>query len=82
MTGYVNAQQAASLLGVSVRTLDRYVSRGLITPTRTPGGHRRFASADVTALLTEGQVRLSWNRPAPEDWLETWVDEATEEPPP
>lgn len=47
----LTASQAAERLGVSVRTLARYVEAGELVPTRTRGGHRRFDSADVDALL-------------------------------
>lgn len=51
----LTASQAATRLGVSVRTLSRYVAAGLITPRhRTAGGHRRFAVEDVEALLDQG----------------------------
>lgn len=43
--------QAADELGVSLRTLDRYVAQGRIVPARTPGGHRRFRRADLARLL-------------------------------
>lgn len=50
MSERLNARDTAAELGVSVRTLSRYVDDGLITPGRTAGGHRRFARADVEAL--------------------------------
>lgn len=43
---------AAARLGVSVRTLNRYVEAGLLAPaSRTRGGHRRFDADDVDALI-------------------------------
>lgn len=45
--------EAAGRLGVSVRTLDRYVAQGLIRPLRTPGGHRRFRPADLDRLVEQ-----------------------------
>jgi excisionase family DNA binding protein len=50
-TERLTAAQAAARIGVSVRQLTRYVAAGLISPERTPGGHRRFSSEDVDALL-------------------------------
>jgi excisionase family DNA binding protein len=45
---------AARRLGVSVRTLDRYVADGRLTPTgRTAGGHRRFDVEAVDRLKAE-----------------------------
>ena len=44
--------EAARLLGVSQPTLNRAVRRGRIHPTlTTPGGHRRFDSAELSAAL-------------------------------
>lgn len=47
--GYT-AGQAALILGLTIRELDRQVELGRITPTRTPGGKRRFAHSDVHQL--------------------------------
>lgn len=44
-------REAANVLGVSIRTLYRWEDDGLISPRRTPGGHRRYPLADVEALL-------------------------------
>ena len=38
-------------LGISRRTLNRYVEAGKLRPVRLPSGHRRFAGADVEALI-------------------------------
>jgi hypothetical protein len=47
----IDAQRAAEWLDVSVRTLGRYVARGLITPRRrTRRGPRYFEVAHVDAL--------------------------------
>lgn len=50
----LTTQQAANYLGVSVRTLDRYVDAGKIRPFRLPSGHRRFRLADLEQLLGMG----------------------------
>jgi excisionase family DNA binding protein len=44
-------REAAKALGVSIRTLYRWEDDGLISPRRTPGGHRRYTLADIDALL-------------------------------
>lgn len=50
-TDNLTAQQTADRLGVSTRTLSRYVARGLITPRRrTPRGPRLFLAFDVERL--------------------------------
>ena len=43
--------QAARLLGVSVRTLERHRSAGRLVPARrTPGGHARYSAAQLAQL--------------------------------
>jgi MerR family transcriptional regulator/heat shock protein HspR len=48
---------AAQLAGMHAQTLRQYDRLGLVTPSRTPGGGRRYSARDV-ALLREVQ-RLS-----------------------
>jgi len=48
----ITTGEAARLLGVSQPTLNRAVRRGLLRPTlTTPGGHRRFDRAQLSAAL-------------------------------
>jgi len=48
----ITTGEAARLLGISQPTLNRAVRRGRLRPARTtPGGHRRFDSAALTAAL-------------------------------
>ena len=48
----VSTGQAARMLGVSQPTLNRAVRNGRLKPTLvTPGGHRRFDSAELSAAL-------------------------------
>ena len=48
----ITTGQAAKLLGVSQPTLNRAVRTGRLRPTiTTPGGHRRFDSAELSAAL-------------------------------
>jgi excisionase family DNA binding protein len=48
----ISTGEAARLLGVSQPTLNRAVRRGRLHPTlTTPGGHRRFDSAELSAAL-------------------------------
>jgi excisionase family DNA binding protein len=43
--------QASRMLGVDQSTLRRWTDAGKIRSFRTPGGHRRFAEADVEAII-------------------------------
>lgn len=38
----VGTKQAAEILGVSISTIYRMVNRGILQPSKTPGGQRRF----------------------------------------
>ena len=50
--------QARQRLGVSRRTMQRYVADGLIAPVgRLPNGHARFSPTDVDALISDIGVR-------------------------
>jgi excisionase family DNA binding protein len=53
---YLSLSEASRLLGVHATTLRRWADAGMIRVYFTPGGHRRFALADVEAL-SEGQPR-------------------------
>jgi len=44
-------QDAASLLGVSLRTVQLWVEAGNLRAWKTPGGHRRISTASVQELL-------------------------------
>lgn len=46
----VPAKDAARLLGVSVRTLDRYQKAGRISPLAVPENPRMFRVADLAEL--------------------------------
>ncbi len=48
---YLTPGQAAALAHVTVRTIHRYGSRGLLRSITLPSGHRRYAREDVEALL-------------------------------
>lgn len=58
--GVYSIAVASELVGVGVQTLRLYESRGLLAPSRTAGGTRRYSDDDVellrrvVALLAEG----------------------------
>lgn len=47
---YLRLSEAAAALGVHPDTLRRWADKGRVPVTRTPGGERRFARADVEAV--------------------------------
>lgn len=51
--------EAMAVLGISRRTLDRYVESGKLRPARLPSGHRRFSENAVAAIL----AREPWDAP-------------------
>jgi molybdopterin-binding protein len=61
-TPTIRIGQAAELLGVGVETLRRWEVEGRLATTRTDGGQRRVAIAEVTRLLTERR-RITQDRP-------------------
>ncbi|MDQ2923433.1 MAG: helix-turn-helix domain-containing protein [Candidatus Dormibacteraeota bacterium] len=53
-TDLVGSREAARLLGVSQQTVNRAVREGRLRPAAvTPGGHRRFSSAELFDLLRD-----------------------------
>jgi molybdopterin-binding protein len=61
-TPTIRIGQAAELLGVGVETLRRWELEGRLATTRTDGGQRQVAIAEVTRLLTERR-RSTQDRP-------------------
>lgn len=45
-------REAARLLGVHVKTLDRWARDGLVPAWRTPGGQRRYRRSELERLVT------------------------------
>jgi excisionase family DNA binding protein len=48
----LTAREAACYLRVSLSTLYRMEQQGLLTPLRTPGGHRRYTRIMLNGCLT------------------------------
>lgn len=49
-TSYMTTREAAESLGVSLRTAQQWVERGLLDAWKTEGGHRRITVESVTRL--------------------------------
>lgn len=63
MKGRASIGRAAAELGVSIDALRDYEEQGLISPERTPGGHRRYRREDLAQLKRNRQ--LGWGTPEP-----------------
>ena len=48
----IRPREAASLVGVSPRTIKAWEAAGYISSLRTPTGHRLYRRGDVLKLLT------------------------------
>jgi len=56
---YYSINQASKALGVSIPTLRRWDSKGLLVAERTPAGHRRYLASDITSfnpLSSQGEL--------------------------
>ncbi len=58
-TRWVSLARACELLGVNESTVRRWADSGDIRVFRTPGGHRRFAEAELLAMIQSGGGRRS-----------------------
>jgi excisionase family DNA binding protein len=64
----LGAGEAARRLGVSPATIQRWISAGLLTATRTHGGHRRIPLREIRRFLAA-------TKPAPATGnLEKWIE--------
>lgn len=55
--------EVAALFRVDPKTVTRWAQAGKLTSVRTLGGHRRYRSSDVRALLESSPVRARGDRP-------------------
>lgn len=49
----LTAKEAAQLLRVNIKTLERWEKAGKLIPTRLPGGRKRFHRDTIEALITD-----------------------------
>lgn len=54
--GVYGISVAAELVGMGVQTLRLYEARGLLEPSRTAGGTRRYSSRDLDRLRRIGDL--------------------------
>lgn len=55
---YFSPKTVAQAIGVSESSLKRWCDKGKILATKTAGGHRRLASADIVAFLRKQKIPL------------------------
>lgn len=48
----LNVGQAAAYIGVSAASLRKWSNQGLVPVYRTPGGQRRFSTADLDEFMS------------------------------
>jgi hypothetical protein len=56
---FLNSSEAASRLGVSVKALQLYEQRGLITPVRTEVGYRAYGPDEMSCAAEIVSLRAS-----------------------
>jgi len=55
---YVTTRDAATILGVSLRTVQLWVESGVLKAWKTAGGHRRIPKSAITKLLKQQQFEM------------------------
>ncbi len=61
---FLSRKEASRLLGVTERTITRWVNSGILQAWKTAGGHSRITVASVNAFLQKRQSQLQWRPPA------------------
>ncbi|MFE3458251.1 BldC family transcriptional regulator [Nocardiopsis aegyptia] len=54
----LTSPEVAALFRVDVKTVSRWAVQGRLPSFRTPGGHRRFPSGEVHALLARSHTPI------------------------
>lgn len=58
----MSIKEASEYLHVAQGTLRRWEQEGLLTPTRTTGGHRRYSEEDLLSILSKKNMISNYNR--------------------
>lgn len=56
MQTWINATEAAAMLGIPRGSMKAYERHDTVRTCRTPGGHRRYLLADVERIAAERRV--------------------------
>lgn len=66
----LSPQEAADLLGVTVKTLHRWEADGKIKPMRTAGGHRRYEVSELLGNRKDSSLTVGYARVSSQDQKE------------
>lgn len=47
---FMTQAEVADFFRVTSHTVNRWIRKGALAPTRTPNGHKRFRTSDILAL--------------------------------
>lgn len=73
--------KAAKYLGVSVDTLRRWEKKGVVSPHRSPGGHRYFIKEDLEDLFNQKHSRQKPQKtPAPSPATPSPIQDRVDKP--
>src|SRR5690349_19538801 len=75
---WLNLTDAAHKLGVHATTLRRWADEGAVPVMLTPGGHRRFAQADLEEFIRTQRRAITAPNPA-QAWAERALTETRRE---
>lgn len=59
---YLTAKEVKEKYNIHITTLHRWSKEGIISPIRTPGGHRRYSENELSSLLGEDEIKTNITR--------------------
>ena len=65
----IGTKQAAEILGVSVSTIYRMIEQGLLAPTKTPGGQRRFDMTQLSNFKENSRAIIAPQNPSKNKYI-------------
>lgn len=77
----IGTKQAAEILGVSVSTIYRMIEQGLLAPTKTPGGQRRFDMTQLSNFKENSRAIIAPQNPSKNKYIESIDNECVVESP-